>query len=755
LAAIPLVLASANVLAEEASFQASNTGEGSLGQRANQQSALEEIVITSRKVGAESLQSAPITATAVNMDSVNRGQLTDLRDIARLAPNVQFETSAAFPGFANFTIRGLTLNNSLRTLDPTVAVVFDGLAFGDPFGMVLDTFDLESVEILRGPQGVLIGRNATGGAVNLRTRRPDDEFGIRGSVRLGNLDRFDQTFSVEGPLSDTVRAKIAVLHRRSDGFFKDDNGGTFKPAPGNPSGMLDNPVVKPPVRENVWTIRPIVVWEPSDDLEITLIGEYVDGDYGGNASRILLARDPLTEGLGYTPPEFGFSTDHNATGDTTMKTKRAVLEVNWDVGPGTLTSVSGYREVDYVTNGDNDGTPFTLLHFPENEADSTHFTQELRYVTDIADDFTLLTGAYYSTLEMTQLENREVNLILAGVAPPAPMIRQQTFFDQDSEILGFFGNLDYRVTDRLTVSGGLRYTYEKKKIDIGLLRVCPTAPDFSTCPTDSVQDRESWDDLSPRIALDYQINDDIFAYASYTKAFRSGAFNGRATTALSVSASEPEKAKTYEIGLKSEFLDRRLRANFAAFYTDFADIQATLIGPDTAQTILNAADATIKGIEAELTYLATAGLRFDVMFGYTDASYDRFDGLDLTGDGTPDPALAEELDFPRVPKVTLTGIASYDFTVPNVTGDFNARVSYAWRDSIYTDLVNNEPTKVPSYGLLDASFDYAPNDNVTFRVYGTNITNEKMWEISIPSPFAYIVNGGIGRTYGIETTFNF
>lgn len=715
---------------------------------------LQEVVITSRKVGEEVLQRTPLAATAVALDDIARGQYTDLREVARLAPNVQLETSAAFPGFANFTIRGMTLNNSLRTLDPAVAVVMDGMAFGDPFGMVLDTFDVESVEVLRGPQGIVIGRNATGGAVVMRTRKPGDEFAVRGSVRVGNLDRFDQTLSLEGPLSETFRGKVAVLHRKGDGPFEDNNGGTTVPAPGNPSGTLDNPRVKPPVREDVLTIRPVLVWEPTDDLEFTLVTEYVDAEYGGNASRILEARPPLTQGLGYTPPPFGFDVDHNGIGATEMETKRAALEANWSVGPGTLTSVSAWRELDYLTNGDNDGTPFTILHFPDNTAQSTQYTQELRYVFEANDRFTFLFGGYYSSLDMDQLENRIVNLVLAGMAPPAATIRQQTFFDQDSEIRALFANADWKATDKLTLSAGVRYTEEKKDITIGLLRVCP-GTDFTNCPTSSVYDEDDWSDVSPRVSVDYQLAEDIFAYASYTSAFRSGAFNGRATTAASVRASEPEEAGALEFGLKSELFDRRLRANLALFYTDFTDIQATLIGPDTAQTILNAADAKIKGAELELKWLATEGLTLDAIVGYTDASYSRFDGLDLTGDGVNDPELAKQLEFPRVPKLTLTGIANYGFTLPIVDGDFNARVQYAWRDSTYTDLVNTPQTRLPSYGLLDASFEYAPSDKLTLRLYGTNITNEETWEINVSAPFGFIVNGGIGRTYGLEGVFQF
>lgn len=716
---------------------------------------LEEVLVTSQKRGTEVLQRAPISATAVNMVAVERGQLTDLRDVARLAPNVQLETSASFPGFANFTIRGLTLNNSLRTIDPAVAIVVDGMAFGDPLGMVLDTFDMESMEILRGPQGVLIGRNATGGAVVMQTRRPDDEFAVRGSVRAGSPERFDQSLSIEGPIADTLRAKIAVLHREGDGFFKDRNGGVVVPTPANNFGVFDNPAVEPQVGEDIWVTRGALNWTPTDTLDINLVAEYQDANFGGNASRVIQARPPLVTGYGYTPPASLWELDHNVEGYALMETTRAALNIDWTIGNGTLTSVTGYRQLDYFNSSDNDGTPFTILHFPDNEADSHHITQELRYLFDVGSNFKVLLGGYFSDLEMTQLENREVNLVLAGVAPPAPMIRQQTWFDQDSQTQAFFANVDWTATERMTISAGLRYTYEEKEIEIALLRVCPAASDFSTCPTDTVTDKEDWDDLSPRLAIDYEVSDNVFLFASYASAFRSGSFNGRATTAPSVAASDPEEARTIEVGIKSELLNNRLRANLALFHTDFTDIQATLVGPDTAQTILNAADATIKGVELELTLLAAEGLTLHGVFGYTDAEYGQFDGLDLTGDGVPDPDLAKQLEFPRVPEMTATAMASYEFQLPNVAGDFATQVQYAWRDSIYTDLVNTPQTKVPAYGLLDASLTYSPSDNLSVTLYGKNLTEEENWEINISAPFAWIVNGGIGRSYGLEARFTF
>jgi iron complex outermembrane receptor protein len=753
-----MLLASASIIATgnaeaQSSDHSAETGSESHG--------LTDIVVTARKQGAESLQRVPAAITAISTDTLDKAQITSIVDVGRLAPNVQLQTAASFPGFANFTIRGLSVNNSLRTLDPTVVVVADGIAFGDPYGTLVDTFDLGSVEILRGPQGVLLGRNATGGAVVLKSRLPADSFGVEASVRVGNGGRFDQSLIVEGPLNDRLRAKIAVLHRKSRGLSEDRNSGTIVPTPTGAAAQLYGNATGHEVRDDVLLIRPTIVWEPTDQVDISLIAEHVDATYGGNDARIIVPRGPLLSVLGYTPPPFSYEIDHDIIGRTKIVTDRATLEANWNVGVGTITSSTGWRKVNHDATIDIDATPFTLLHFPDNKNDSDQFSSELRFASSFSDRIKILAGAYYQHLTMTAVERRIRNTLIVSAAGPFTTQYQEGTYLQTSSNKSVFANVDWTMLDGLTLSGGARYTSERKAIAIALLRTCPGVG-FDACLTDRQRRKGSWNDVSPRAAISWQANRDLLLYGSWTRGFRSGNFNGRATPApapadpgAGIGPSDPEKATSFEAGFKATFLDRRARLNVAVFVTKYDDIQKVLTSTQSTQTILNAASATIKGIEVEASLQPIDGLTFDGAFGLTDASYDRFDGLDLTGDRIPDPALAKQLSFERVPKYTATAAATYDFSIPVVPGDWSARVSYSYFSKIYTDLINTPQAVQPGYDLVDASLSYMPTEQLTIRAYGRNLSNTNYFDATQTPTWGIFGFGGSPRTYGVEATIRF
>ena len=494
--------------------------------------SLQDIVITAQKQAAgESLQRVPISVTAVNTDILRETQAISIVDVGRLAPNVSLQTAASFPGFPNFTIRGQSISTSLRTLDPTVTLVLDGMPLADPYGALIDTFDLESIEILRGPQGILFGRNATGGAVVVRTRRPGNELEFEAAVRVGNAERFDQSLYVGGPIAgEQLRGKITILHRRRDGLNVDRNGGTFVPAPGNPSGTspADTSVVVQ-VREDVWLIRPTLVWEPSSSLKITLLGEYINADYGGSSARIIEARPILQAGFGYTPPSFSSEIDQNASDGSQFEIGRLGLEIDWDVGPGVITSVSGWRRVTGSSLSDNDGVPFSFLEITDNPR-STQISQELRFASTFSDTIRFVAGGYYSDTDLDSVETRVINTVIAGAQSGFATLSQRGQYAQNARIAALFGNVDIMPVEGLTLSGGLRYTNERKDIDIVLLAVCPAG----VCSTTSFQREQSWNDISPRAAISYQVTSNILVYGSFNTGFRSGNFNGRAANPLGI-----------------------------------------------------------------------------------------------------------------------------------------------------------------------------------------------------------------------------
>ncbi len=717
-----------------------------------QEEGIADIVVTAQKQAVgESLQRVPLAVTAINVDVIRDTQAINISDVGRLAPNVSLQTAGSFPGFPNFTIRGQSISTSLRTLDPTVTLVLDGMPLADPYGVLLDTFDLESIEILRGPQGILFGRNATGGAVVVRSRRPGNEFELDAAVRVGNHGRFDQSLFVGGPIAgEQLRGKITVLHRRRDGLNNDNNGGTFVPAPGNTAGVspVGNSEVEQ-VREDVWLIRPTLVWEPSSSLEVTLLGEYMHAEYGGSSARLIAPRPILLNGFGYTPPPFGHQIDQNASGGSEFEIARVGLEVNWDVGPGLITAITGWRRVSGTSLSDNDGTPFSFLEITDNP-ESRQFSQELRFASTFSDTIRFVAGAYYSDLQLDSVETRVINTVIAGAQSNFATLTQRGQYAQDASISAVFANVDVTPLDGLTISGGLRYTHEEKEMDIVLLAVCPN----NVCSTTSFQRSASWNDLSPRAAISYQATPNILLYGSYSTGFRSGNFNGRAANPLGIGPSDPEKVESFEAGLKTTFWNRRGRFNITAFHSLYSDIQQVITNQQAIQTIVNAANATINGLEIEASLRPARGLQFDVALGYTDAQYDEFIGLDLTGDAIPDPDLARELKFQRVPKYTATGSVSYEFDLGNL-GNLTARTSYSWRSKLFTDLVNTPQLVVPSHGVWDASLTWEPTDHIRVTAFGRNIGNTNYWDLGLSLPFGYIAYGGEPRTYGIEVGYRF
>lgn len=713
---------------------------------------LQDIIVTAQKLAVgESLQRVPISVTAVNTDVLRETQAISIVDVGRLAPNVSLQTAASFPGFPNFTIRGQSISTSLRTLDPTVTLVLDGMPLADPYGALIDTFDLESIEILRGPQGILFGRNATGGAVVVRTRRPGNEFELEAALRVGNAGRFDQSLFVGGPIAgDQLRGKITFLHRKRDGLNIDRNGGTFVPAPGNSSGTspAGNSDVDQ-VREDVWLVRPTIVWEPSADLDVTLLGEYINADYGGSSARIIAPRPILQTGFGYTPPPFSGEIDQNASDGSQFEIGRVGLEVNWNVGPGVITAITGWRKVTGRSLSDNDGVPFSFLEITDNPR-SRQISQELRFASTFSESVRFVAGGYYSDTDLDSVETRVINTVIAGAQSNFATLAQRGQYQQDARIAALFGNIDVIPTEGLTLSGGLRYTNERKDIDIVLLAVCPGG----VCSTTSFQREQSWNDVSPRAAISYQVTPDVLVYGSYNTGFRSGNFNGRAANPLGIGPSDPERVESFEAGLKTTFWNRRGRFNVTLFRSSYDDIQQVITNQQAIQTIVNAASATIQGVEIEGSLRPATGLQFDVAFGYTDAEYDEFVGLDLTGDGVPDPDLARQLRFQRVPKYTFTGAASYEFDLGDL-GGLTARASYSWRSRLFTDLVNTPQLVVPATGVWDASLSWEPTDNWRVTAFARNLGNENYWDLGLALPFGFIAYGGEPRTYGIEAAYRF
>ena len=720
---------------------------------------LEEVVVTAAR-RAESAQDVAVALTALSSQSLEDANVVDISDIGFLAPNVQLQPVSTFPGFATFTMRGIgTGANSIRTLDPTVNVMIDGMVVATQIAGQLDAFDYETVEVLRGPQGIFFGRNSIAGAIQMRTGKPSEEFGGRVKVGVGSQSLVQLEGVVEGSMSNTLRGKLAVQYRSFDGYFEDNNGGTFIPAPNNPSGTEPGTATQKQNEQDSIFIKPTITWQPSDRFDLTLYGQYFEDDGGSGSTQAYVepsaAPSTMFRLYGYTPPTDQFEVNHDLVGKSDTEIEQLVVEANWSVGNGVLTSVTGCRDLTFSSSSDIDGTPFLLIHFPDNEEEASQFSQEIRYAADISDRLDFIIGGFYLDAEQGVIERREFSGLTAG-RDHFDFNYIQSVWTQDVKSTALFGNIRWGFTDTLTLNAGIRYSREEKDLNITLLTPC-SGPGFSGCSTDKTDLGEEWSNTSPRVALEYRPNDDLMFWGSWTRGFRSGNYNARAPSIAAVGPADPEQADQIEIGMKGDFADGRLRANITGFFTVYDEIQRTTNGEDALgnplQLLRNAAEAEIPGIEAELTWLPTDRLMLMAGIGWIDPEFKEFTGLNLgAATDQENEALAKELEFERVPdfEYTLTG----EYRVPMTdSGDLIFRGQYAWRDGFYTDVTNNELRTIEDYGILDASVRFE-NEKWRVSLWGRNLTEENYADI-ISAAFNYQRFGGQARTYGVEVGYRF
>jgi iron complex outermembrane recepter protein len=724
---------------------------------------IEEVVVRAqKKATGESVQDVPLAVSAFDENSLKRTFAVDLTDVGRLAPNVSLQPVSTFPNFANFTIRGIGVTTSIRTVDPAVNVYVDGVVMGFQAGTILDTFDMESIEVLRGPQGILFGRNTTGGAVALRTRRPTGEFGARAQLTLGDYERFDVAASIEGALTDKIAAKVAVISRNQDGFFKDRNGGRFVVAPENPSGLEPGTIRLDQPRNKTLIVKPTFVFNPTDNFELTLLGSYFRADGGGAATRAFIPPETgrllraQTE-FGYFPPEDEYEINHDLAGSNFTEAKTMIVEGNLDTNHGLFTAVLGYRDIEYNNSLDVDGTPFTLLHFPDNEESGDQVSVELRYASTFSEKWDFTVGLYHFEQEFDILEKRQITGRAAGRAHTA-FLYQQGIANQTQDSQAVFGNVNFNFTDRLTGFAGIRYTREDKELSAIPIGACTGA--FTGCPTTRITSQKDWSDTSYRVGGNFEFSDDVLAYVSYTTGFRSGNFNSRASAAAIATPADPEEVKSAELGLKSTFAGGRARVNVAAFQTRYNDIQrisqGTLPNGTITQTLLNAGRAEIAGLELEGNFAPTDSLAIDASIGWLDAKFKEFRGIDADRNGVINAAdleAAKRLNFDRVPEITSYLAATYTLPMNALGGEWSLRGSWSYRSDYDTDVANNPELAQAAYSIFDASLNYS-RDSLRVSLFGRNLGNEYWVDVkSISQNFQAF--GGMPRMYGLEVEFGF
>lgn len=594
---------------------------------------LEEVVVTATRRD-ESLQDVPISVTAISGERIEDNFPQNATDLNGIAPNVQLQPVGAFQNAAAFFVRGVGSTDIESTTDPGIATFIDEVYQGRISTALQDFLDISSVEVLRGPQGTLFGRNAIGGVVHVKHNRPDldaPDYGVR--VVAGDYGRFDVEAMGNLPVSDSLGLRLAAKSSNSDGYYDNEAGPDLN-------------------GQDRITVLPSLLWQPNENWDVLVRGEYnrTRDDSWANIPYSACPSDPTTTVpftggndviIDYIAGVFGdpaaaatfcgrevdedsFDVRHDQPigSFSDFDVWGLTAEVNRYVsGFGTLTYIGNYRDVEEDVANDFDTTDFNLFH-TQRIQEHHQFSHELRFASEFSDRFDLVAGLYYFQQEY-EMEQFTRGALVGG----------ESFgnSNQLNKAWAAFGNVDYHLTDRVTLIGGLRYSYEEKEFDhcgVGfgdpVTRTCQVDTGTGIIDTE-LSDDSDWDDVSPRLGIEYALSDSAMVYASYSQGFRSGGYNGRGNTPSSIGPFDEEIADNYEIGLKSDLLDRRLRLNLSAFLMDYEDLQRATIRPAPGgagqETVTdNVGSAENKGVELEVTALLTNALTAYFTLGYLDAS---------------------------------------------------------------------------------------------------------------------------------------
>lgn len=702
-------------------------------QGATADSGLEEIVVQARR-RAEPMQETPVAVTALTAERIESLHSADLKGLNFAAPNIEIATISNFNSSVSIFMRGIGNADIDSSVDPPVALFVDGVYLPRPANSALNMFDIEQVEILRGPQGTLFGRNTTAGAIQFRSKRPTGEFDARAKLVVGQYGRRDVMAAVEAPLGSEVAAKIAVFQQQFDGYFKNTyttpqtaSAANGIVAPVNAGGL------------NSFAIRPIIAFTPNDSFSLTLIGEYQkDNDQPQPVINISGPTRILTTVYGVQPFPAGANTRNissNVAGYIKNRIWGLTAEMRWKVGSGELTFIGNTRRTESELSADSEGTQAPLFEVYRKEPHRQN-SQELRFSGDFSERWSYVVGAYNFQQEYDLQRDTFQNTTNAATARHV-----LAYTNQEHEARGAFTQLDYRFTDRLRGTLGGRYTKETKDMDATVFGVFPsTGPRYVNSKT--------WSSFDPKVGIDFKWTDDVMAYASWSRGFKSGGYNGRAGSVTTFGPYDPEEVEAIELGLKADWLDNRLRTNLAVFHNEYSGLQrttirATSVAPFQETITSNAAAATVKGAEIEVTAVPVKGLNLNLSIGYNDAGYDEF-CADLNGPGTTNTVTGQcgaavslsngtflvpydNSGFPlqRAPEFSIGAGIGYKRELPNEKGTLGFRVDYNHTSEMFNGLAGEAVGKRPPTSVADASISYASADehySVTFFV--KNVTNE-------------------------------
>lgn len=664
---------------------------------------VEQIVVTATR-RVESLQDVPVTVTAFGAEALEQQRIVEIQRLANYTPGVGIDT---FPRVApRAWFRGVGGSNQGAGADPSTVAFLDGVNLGRGPMLGVDMFDLERVEVLKGPQGTLWGRNVIGGAINYVTARP--VAGTSGRLRLmvGDFEQKNAFGVLNHSLSDSIHARLAVSSVKNDGFRTNLVNG----------GPLDE--------DDRVSARASVLFDFGDAGDLLVS---VDNTMDKTSGGARFNRAPFGDDDPEHPPTTAYA---DRPGYVDRDTGGGRIEYNRGLGFADLTALVGYRYVNFASSEDFDGATAAqnaaiglpvsgsqVLMGEEAEA----YSAELRLASTHDGPLSWVVGAYALREEATRERESETAVVDTS---------ENRFIGHNvTKHAAVFGEATYELTEALRLIGGLRYTDERKAYEVTRLIGNPAAPTvgFTTVGSPGRTHEQKW---TWRVGADYKVTEDVFAYATVSTGFKSGAFQEQPSAATARVATAPEEATNYEAGLKTEWFGRTLRVNIAAFHMDYTNLQRIAVindftgPPGTTTVITDTSDAVIEGVEVESQWRAGRHWDFNLSYAFLDARYKTLiETLQINADGSPLLNDSSGNRLSRTPRHKIVFGAAYE-TDEYDWGSLRASVSGNYESDVFDDSSNNFQEYRRARTVLDASLEYRINPTVSVTAWVNNLTNE-------------------------------
>lgn len=719
------------------------------GEQAVGDASGEEIIVTARR-REESLQSVPLSVVAVSGEELEQRSISNLEDLSASTPNVTFSgapQSGRLGG--SIFIRGVGELDTYRTRDPAVGLYIDGVYMGRMYANNLDIMDVARVEVLRGPQGTLFGKNTSGGAISVISEPPDlSGFSGRAQVIGGSYNRLDFVGGLNVPLVDDVLGlRVSGARMTQDGYGERVDG----------QEMADT---------DRWAMRGQILFEPSSTFSALLTADWTEFDEANASYRLVgvnTSAGPVAFYNAFFDPDYDNTwlsqDDYSYNGAGRNSSRGSVggvsLALTREFNDATLLSITAYRELNTNNDLDPDGSPIVILDQTQ-EDDQSQFSQELQLSGNTADErFDWVIGVYYFH---EQADGREFyNLLTAAFGGAADFGRVNR---TENESFAIYGQGIFAFTDRLRLTAGIRYTDDSKTVEVerfGSSAFGPLTGDHSST---------AW---SPRLGLDYQWSPNVMTYVSVAQGAKNGGLAGAPGAVTDFLEYEDETVWTYEVGVRSDLFDRFVRLNATAYYTDYRDLQMAITGstvtgvPPVAtpfSIIANIPEASIHGGEFELAITPDEHWTFTGALGLTYAQYDELPDDPKFNDFVASGNLSLDSALPNTPETSLTLGAEYARPLGDL--DLRVRLDWAYRSEVFYNIQNTEGARQPGYGLLNARVTLDFPNGFQLSAFGTNLTDESYIvgafdDGAVPNPglgFS-VVNQGRPLELGVSAQFRF